>query len=117
MFYLLIISNITCLVLVNYVINRVVFESSKYLIEDGCLKEVIFIGNRKDNVYTIDVKKIWTKDKCFLVLKNDSWLWHWRLRHASMSIISTLSKKNFVDGLPSFVFEKKVCEHVNLLNK
>ena len=30
---------------------RVVFESSKCLIEDACSKEVIFIINRKDNVY------------------------------------------------------------------
>ena len=34
---------------------HVVFESSKCLIEDACLKEVIFIGDRKDNVHTIDV--------------------------------------------------------------
>ena len=36
---------------------RVVSESSKYLIEDACSKEVIFIGDRKDNVYTIDIEK------------------------------------------------------------
>ena len=29
---------------------RVIFESSKCLIEDACSKEIIFIGNRKDNV-------------------------------------------------------------------
>ena len=34
---------------------RVVFESSKCLIENGCLKEVIFIGDREDNANTIDV--------------------------------------------------------------
>ena len=81
------------------------------MIKDACSKEVIFIGYRKDNVYTIDVEKFSTQDKYFSVLKDDSWLWHRRLGHASMSTISTLSKKNLVDGLPSLVFEKdKVCD-------
>ena len=74
------------------------------------VKKVIFIGERKDNVYTINVEKFSNQEKYFLVLKEDSWLWHRRLRHASMSIISNLSKKNLVDGLPTLAFEKdKIC--------
>ena len=34
-----------------------------------------------------------------------------RLGHASMNTISTLIKKNLVDGLPSLTFEKdKICD-------
>ena len=90
---------------------RVIFESSKCLIEDPCSKEIIFSGERKDNVYTIDVEKFSNQNKCFSVLKDDSWLWHRRLGHASMSTISKLSKKNLVDGLPNIIFEKdKICD-------
>ena len=73
-FYLLIISNIICLVLVNYVIKVIVlfFESFKCLIEDGYSKKVIFIGDRKDNVYTIDVEKFSNQEIFFSVLKDDS---------------------------------------------
>ena len=44
---------------------RVVFETSKCLIETGCSKEVIFVGERKDNVYTIDVGKFSNQEKYF----------------------------------------------------
>ena len=90
----------------------VVFESFKCLIENVCSKEIIFIGDRKDNGYTIDVEKFSTQDKCFLVLEDDHpWLWHRRLGHASMSTISSLSKNNLVDSLPSLIFEKdKICD-------
>ena len=89
----------------------VVFESSKCLIEDACSKEVIFIGDKKDNIYTIDVEIFFTQDKCFSVLKVDYWIWYRRLGHAGISIISTLSTKILVDRLPSLIFEKeKVCD-------
>ena len=35
---------------------RAIFESSKCLLENACSKEVIFIGDRKYDVYTIDVE-------------------------------------------------------------
>ena len=73
--------------------------------------EVIFVGDRKDNIYTIDVENFSIQEKCFSTLKDDSWLWHRRLGHASISTISTFSKKNLVNGLPSLVFEiDKVCD-------
>ena len=44
----------------------------------------------------------------FSVLKDDSWLWHRRLRHTSMIIISILSKKNLVDTCDACQFGKQV---------
>ena len=46
---------------------RVVFESSKCSIEDACPKEIIFISDRKDNIYTIDIEKCSIEDKYFPV--------------------------------------------------
>ena len=98
----------------------VVFEFSKCLIENFCTNEVIFIYDRKDNVYTINVEKVSTQDKCFSVLKNDSWLWHRRLEHASISTISTLSKEKkifLMVYLVLFLKKIKFVKHVNLENK
>lgn len=90
---------------------RVVFETSKCLIENTCNNEIVFIGERKENVYVIDVEKVSSDDKCFSVLKDDAWLWHRRLGHASMKLISKISKNHIVDGLPNIVFEKdKICD-------
>ncbi|POO02797.1 hypothetical protein TorRG33x02_017830 [Trema orientale] len=36
---------------------RVIFEPSLCLIENTCSKEIIFEGERKDNIYTIDIEK------------------------------------------------------------
>ena len=53
---------------------RVIFETFKCLTESACSKEVNIFGKRKDNVYAIDVEKFLNQEKCFLVLKEDSWL-------------------------------------------
>ena len=38
-----------------------------------------------------------------------SWLWHRRLGHASMSVISKLVRKDLVVGLPKLSFEMTKC--------
>ena len=44
---------------------RIVFESSKCLIENAYSKDIIFVGERKDNVYTIDVEKFSNQENVF----------------------------------------------------
>ena len=42
---------------------------------------------------------------------NDSWLWHKRLGHASMKILSKLVKNDLVIGLHKLNFDKdKICD-------
>ena len=44
-------------------------------------------------------------------MHDQSWLWHGRLRHANMDLISQLNKDELVRGLPKTNFQKdKVCE-------
>ena len=44
-------------------------------------------------------------------MHDQSWLWHGRLRHANMDLISQLNKDELVRGLPKINFQKdKVCE-------
>ena len=40
----------------------------------------------------------------FLVLNEDAWLWHRRLGHASMKLITQISSKELVRGIPHFKF-------------
>ena len=90
---------------------RVIFESSKCLIENVCNNEVVFFGDRSENVYTIDIEKLTCKNQCLSALNDDSWLWHRRLGHASMHLLSKLSKKEVVRGLPNLLFQKdKICD-------
>ena len=44
-------------------------------------------------------------------MHDQSWLWHKRLGHANMNLISQLNKDELVRGLPKINFQKyKVCE-------
>nr|ABD63167.1 Zinc knuckle family protein [Asparagus officinalis] len=49
--------------------------------------------------------------KCLAAIDENPWIWHKRLGHANMELISKLSKKNLVKGLPSLHFIKDtICE-------
>ena len=54
-------------------------------------------------------------NKSFASLNDNSWLWHRRLGHAHMDLISKLSRKELVIGLPKIKYEKdrlcKACQH------
>ena len=47
----------------------------------------------------------------FLCIVDDGWLGHRRLGHASMDLISKISKNDLVKGLPKISCQKdKICE-------
>ena len=52
---------------------RVIFESLKCSIENASTNEVIFVGERKDSVYVIDVDSFDSKNKCLTVMNDNSW--------------------------------------------
>ena len=63
---------------------RVVFDKNNCIIENANDRKILFVGNRDDNVYTIDLNDYPTNDKCLSILLDNSWLWLRRLGHASM---------------------------------
>lgn len=67
---------------------KVAFDKSRCVIENARDGKILFMGNRCGNVYTIDTECASTHDKCFSALHDDGWLWHRRLGHASMDLIS-----------------------------
>ncbi|KAL5540333.1 hypothetical protein UlMin_042895 [Ulmus minor] len=93
---------------------RVVFESSKCFIMDSVSDEIIFVGKRFDNVFTIDINVAKDVEKCFVSFSNESWLWHRRLGHANMELLNKLSTKQLVKGLPSVTFQKYKLLHLDL---
>ena len=90
---------------------KVIFKASHCIIKDIQNDETIFMGNRYDNVYAINISKYDDHDRCFSSMHDQSWLWHKRLGHANMDLISQLNKDELVKGLPKINFQKdKVCE-------
>ena len=80
---------------------------------------IIFIENRHENIYIIDLNNMSNLSQCLMANKtsNDeiSWLWHRRLRHANMDLMSKLAKKNLVKGLPKVNYEKnRLCDACQL---
>ena len=52
---------------------------------------------------------------CFSVLNDDAWLWHRRLGYASIKLITQISSKELVRGIPYIKFIKdNVCDACQL---
>ena len=75
--------------------------------------QIIYIRKRHENVYVIYIDEIVINNESCLIVNdvNDSWLWHKRLGHASMTTLSKLVKNDLVIGLPKLNFDKdKICD-------
>ncbi|KAL6319784.1 hypothetical protein AAG906_036843 [Vitis piasezkii] len=83
---------------------KVIFEASHCIIKNIQNEKTIFMGHRCDNVYAINISKYDGHDRCFLSMHDQSWLWHRRLGHANMNLISQLNKDELVRGLPKINF-------------
>jgi len=74
---------------------------------DSC----VFIGNRDNNVYTIDMNNVISNISCLSAINEDSWLWHKRLGHASFDHLSRIGSKGVVKGIPNVKFIKDmICD-------
>ena len=91
-----------------------IFEASHCIIKDIQNDKTIFMGHKCDNVYAINISKYDGHDGhdgCFSSMHDQSWLWHRRLGHANIDLISQLNKYELVRGLPKINIQKdKVCE-------
>ena len=78
------------------------FNNVVHIIRDDI---ILFKGTALNNIYTIDLSAP-NNLKCFVVSNDTCWLWHRRLGHASMYLISKLVRLNLVRGIPRIKFEK-----------
>ena len=76
--------------------------------------EVLFKGSSHNNIYTISLGGA-NNLKCLVVSSETNWLWHRRLGHCGMDLISKLARKNLVRGLPQLgVITDKFCDACKL---
>ena len=95
------------------------FEISICIITNPKDDSIIFIDNRHGNVYIVDLNNMSNLSQCLIAndaKENDiSWLWHRRLGHASMNLMSKLIRKDLVRGLSKVRFEtNKLCNAYQL---
>ncbi|GJR49430.1 integrase, catalytic region, zinc finger, CCHC-type containing protein [Tanacetum coccineum] len=73
-----------------------------------CLRDLL-TGSRDSNLYTISIYDLAASSPVCLMYKatsTKSWLWHRRLSHLNFGTINHLTKKDLVDGLPKFKYDK-----------
>ena len=85
-----------------------IFEASHCIIKDIQNDKTMFMGHICDNVYAINISKYDGHDGhdgCFSSMHDQSWLWHRRLGHANMDLISQwlLPKKCYFAPLIHYV--------------
>src|ERR1044072_1731264 len=72
-----------------------------YNVTDGKGK-AIFEAKRQGNLYKINTENLANQNvTCLVSSEGNKWLWHRKLRHASLGTISKLVKHDLVSGLPS----------------
>ncbi|KAK8608159.1 hypothetical protein V6N13_023590 [Hibiscus sabdariffa] len=91
---------------------NVLFDASGCKIIDIETNRIVLVGHRIGNIYMVHLDDIHISNACFVAYdEHDSWLWHRKLGHASMSVIEKLVSKNLVRGLPKIKFSKdKICD-------
>jgi hypothetical protein len=95
---------------------NVIFKSIMCIIVNEIDNQVLFVAFRNENVYTIDFDSMTSKESiCLAAINENSWLWHRRLGHVNMELLSKLSKLDLVKGLPVTKFVKdKICDACQL---
>ena len=89
---------------------EVVFDKNICSI-NSCDGKTLIVGHRHENVYTLDCSSAHdARLKCLTAMSENSWLWHRRLGQVHMDLLSKLSRKDLVVGLPKIRFAKdKLC--------
>ena len=97
-------------------INQLCDKSYKIMFNHVCClilenDKVLFVGNRKENVYKIKIDASMRIENYIVASINDNFLWHIRLGHISMDILSKLVKNKLVKGLPHIALKnEKLCD-------
>jgi hypothetical protein len=69
--------------------------------------QVLLVAFRNETVYTIKLDNVSSNELiCLAAINENSWLWHRRLGHANLELLSKLSKFDLVKGLPVTKFVK-----------
>jgi len=91
-----------------------------YFFKEGCVVQhkngtELFTTKRKGNLYKINLSELSNQNiTCLLSIKWDHWVWHKKLWHASLRLISKLQRHDLVRILPRMSYKDdllcKVCQ-------
>ena len=84
--------------------NKVIFDKATCTIESIKYNKTLFVSQRIKNVYIFKIDDVVQTDgTCLTSINDNGWLWHGRVGHAHMNLISKLFKKNLVIELPKMI--------------
>nr|QCQ81934.1 hypothetical protein [Ammopiptanthus mongolicus] len=91
---------------------HVSFNKDSWLVKDVNNDTTLFTVKRQNNLYKVDLEDLSNQNvTCLVSMKDEKWIWHKRLGHANMKLLSKLAKNDLVRGLPKIKFEKDAyCE-------
>jgi len=85
--------------------NLVVFSPTRCLVVNMNTGDVVLREKRHKNVYKVYISSLSQNNlTCLSTLNDDIMLWHKRLEHVSLSLLSKLVSKDLVVGLPSIKY-------------
>ena len=91
---------------------KVIFESSYCIVQNERKWWNMLAEKQLDNVYVISLENISSSFiKCSVTLKDKGWLWHRRLDHVNMHLISNLFKMILL-----LVFQRSIMKKNHLYN-
>ena len=83
---------------------EVSFNKNKCIVKRSD-SSILFTADRQNNLYKLMLTDLEKQNVNCLVSYENQWLWHKKLGHASLRLISKLKKHNLVRGLPSLVYQ------------
>ena len=82
------------------------FESTHCLVTKD--DKIAFIALRHGNTYIVNLHDDTSfNERCLVTLDENAYLWHRKLGHAPLPLISKLSKNDLVRGLPKLKYKKR----------
>ena len=85
--------------------------------KEGCVvqdknRTQLFTTKRKGNLYKINLSELSNQNvTCVLSIKENHWIWHKKLRHVSLRLISKLQRHDLVRSLPRMSYKDDLlCE-------
>lgn len=80
--------------------------------------KIVFIGLRYENIYIVDLQDESSfKEKYLTSYDENVVIWHRKLGHASLPLLSKLAKHDIFYGLPKINFRKNhICEASSKVN-
>ena len=74
--------------------DRVIFDNATYTIKSIKYNKTLFIGQIIENVYVFKIDDVAPSNgTCLSAMNDNGWLWHKRLGHAHINLISKLVKR------------------------